>query len=195
MKTNVMTNLDMEVTARQNKNLKKRLHCANESLKKMRFTIGILIGILIVTIIALLINYNQIYKLQSDYTHLQKQYDSLMDNYVNMSLEYGELKAKHAFEKGDVKVDTNSVETSEESTVVEPKTVSYEMEATSVQYSLPGFEYNSNIPLSPLHERHQVLPAVPFYFEFQVIFSSYLLPQPHPHDQGYLLDFSDPYAN
>ena len=107
MKTNVMTNLDMEVTARQNKSLKKRLHCANESLKKMRFTIGILIRILIVIIAALLFNCNQIYKLQSDYTHLQKQYDSLMDSYVNMSIEYGELKAKHASEKGNVKVDTN----------------------------------------------------------------------------------------
>ena len=168
MKTNVMTNLDMEVTARQNKSLKKRLHCANESLKKMRFTIGILIGILIVTIIALLINYNQIYKLQSDYTHLQKQYDSLMDNYVNMSLEYGELKAKHAFEKGDVKVDTNSVETSEESTVVEPKTVSHEMEATSVQYSLPGFEYNSNIPLSEDLQRYAFQKCKEYNIEYSV---------------------------
>ena len=169
MRTTVVNTLDMEVITQKNKSLKKRLHYANASIKKMRFTIGFLIGFLIVIITALLFNCNQIYKLQSDYTHLQKEYDSLMDSYVNMSLEYGELKTKHASEKGDVKVDTNSVETSEETTVAKTKTISYEMESSSIQYSLPGFKYNPDIPLSEDLQRYTFQKCKEYNIEYPVL--------------------------
>ena len=167
MKTTVISNLDLEVSTRQIKSLKKRIKRDKQMIYNLKIMTIAFVAMSIIFMIISGIEANRYANLQNKYDEMNEQYSELKSDYVQLSIDYSSIKNQLDEEKS-VSADATVNETSNPKRIVVEEETNI-LTASSVQYDLPGFKYNSDIPLSEDLQRYAFQKCKEYNIEYPVL--------------------------